>query len=66
MNAANEVAVGAFLGGRMAWSAIAEVVADTLAVHEPSSLVCVEDVLQADATARRVAAKAVERRVRLA
>ena len=49
LNAANEVAVAAFLDGRLPWSAIAEVVAETLEPHEPTDLVGVEDVLAADA-----------------
>jgi len=59
LNAANEVAVAAFLGGRIPWAAIAEVVADTLEAHEPADLVQVEDVLAADALARVRAASAV-------
>ena len=64
LNAANEVAVAAFLGGRIPWAAIAEVVADTLEAHEPADLVQVEDVLAADALARVRAASAVEFRER--
>ena len=64
LNAANEVAVAAFLGGKISWSAIAEVVADTLAVHEPTELVKVEDVLEADALARVRAASALALRER--
>ena len=64
LNAANEVAVAAFLGGRIPWAAIAEVVADTLEAHEPADLVLVEDVLAADALARVRAAGAVEFRER--
>jgi 1-deoxy-D-xylulose-5-phosphate reductoisomerase len=64
LNAANEVAVAAFLGGRIPWAAIAEVVADTLEAHEPADLVLVEDVLAADALARVRAASAVEFRER--
>ena len=64
LNAANEVAVAAFLGGKISWSAIAEVVADTLAVHEPTELVNVEDVLEADALARVRAASALALRER--
>ena len=64
LNAANEVAVAAFLGGRIPWAAIAEVVADTLEAHEPADLVQVEDVLAADALARVRAAGAVEFRER--
>ena len=66
LNAANEVAVAAFLDGRLPWPAIAEVVAETLAVHEPTDLTEVDDVLGADALARVRAASAVERRERAA
>jgi 1-deoxy-D-xylulose-5-phosphate reductoisomerase len=64
LNAANEVAVAAFLDGHIPWAAIAEVVADTLEVHEPTDLVEVEDVLRADALARVRAASAVGLRER--
>ncbi len=66
LNAANEVAVAAFLAGHIAWPAIAEVVAETLELHEPTELVEVEDVLEADALARVRARSAVERRERAA
>ncbi len=66
LNAANEIAVTAFLGGHISWPAIAEVVADTLEIHEPTELAQVEDVLAADALARVRAASAVERRQRAA
>jgi 1-deoxy-D-xylulose-5-phosphate reductoisomerase len=59
LNAANEVAVAAFLDGHLPWAAIAEVVAETLEVHEPTNLVQVEDVLAADALARVRAASVV-------
>jgi 1-deoxy-D-xylulose-5-phosphate reductoisomerase len=62
LNAANEVAVEAFLDGRLAWPSIAEVVSDALQAHRPSELGAVEDVLDADAAARRAAAAAVRRR----
>ncbi len=64
LNAANEVAVAAFLDGRIPWTAIAEVVEGTLDRYEttgPSGAEgghghrTVEDVLDADATARRLA-----------
>ncbi len=57
LNAANEVAVAAFLDGRVTWPAIAEVVAATLDGYDaggPGERT-VEDVLEADATARRSA-----------
>jgi 1-deoxy-D-xylulose-5-phosphate reductoisomerase len=55
LNAANEVAVEAFLAGRIAWSEIADIVSETLSHHEATKLVTVADVLDADAEARRVA-----------
>jgi 1-deoxy-D-xylulose-5-phosphate reductoisomerase len=64
LNAANEVAVGAFLDRRLGWLEIAEVVEETLDAHRASSLVEVEDVLEADRSARQVAAALVERRSR--
>jgi 1-deoxy-D-xylulose-5-phosphate reductoisomerase len=66
LNAANEVAVEAFLHDRIAWATIAEVVAETLSAHEPSDLLEVEDVLEADALARRRATGALETRRRRA
>jgi 1-deoxy-D-xylulose-5-phosphate reductoisomerase len=55
LNAANEIAVEAFLGGRISWLQIAEVVERTIEGHVRSDLDVVEDVLAADAEARRVA-----------
>ena len=59
-NAANEVAVAAFLDGRIAWTAIADINAEALDagtgnVHD------VADVLEADRVARQRATIAVER-----
>ncbi|MGH9102858.1 MAG: 1-deoxy-D-xylulose-5-phosphate reductoisomerase, partial [Acidimicrobiales bacterium] len=62
LNAANEVAVTAFLEQRLPWLGIAEVVEETLACHDGAALGCVADVLDADGEARRLAHKAVERR----
>jgi 1-deoxy-D-xylulose-5-phosphate reductoisomerase len=60
LNAANEVAVSAFLEGRITWSAIAGVVEATLARYdEPPGRRTVDDVLDADASARRTAARIV-------
>jgi 1-deoxy-D-xylulose-5-phosphate reductoisomerase len=58
LNAANEVAVAAFLSGRIPWATIAEVVAGTLDSYQasrpsPAAGRTVEDVLEADAEARR-------------
>jgi 1-deoxy-D-xylulose-5-phosphate reductoisomerase len=65
LNAANEVAVEAFLAGRIPWTAIAEVVAGTLDEYDaPGSAVdrTVDEVLDADATARRLASQVVAQR----
>lgn len=55
LNAANEVAVAAFLEGRIGWATIADIVEETLQRHTPTDLIEVEDVLEADAQARAVA-----------
>lgn len=63
LNAANEVAVSAFLDGAIAWSAIAEVVDAVLDGYDvtpagPAGRT-VDDVLGADAAARRLAVRCV-------
>lgn len=55
LSAANEVAVEAFLAGRISWLNIAEVNDATLQQHDGVNLASVEDVLAADAAARRIA-----------
>ncbi|HTT86391.1 MAG TPA: 1-deoxy-D-xylulose-5-phosphate reductoisomerase [Acidimicrobiales bacterium] len=62
LNAANEVAVAAFLDGRMGWGAIAEVVADTVAACDRAPAHDVADVIEADRRARERAETAVSRR----
>jgi 1-deoxy-D-xylulose-5-phosphate reductoisomerase len=60
LNAADEVAVEAFLAERLPFEAIAEVVAEALdrtPPHQPSHF---EDLFAADAAAREVAAELVE------
>jgi 1-deoxy-D-xylulose-5-phosphate reductoisomerase len=52
-NAANEVAVAAFLAGRLPFLAIAEVVADALAQSDGAPARDVQDLLEADGAARR-------------
>ena len=54
-NAANEVAVAAFLAGRLQFLAIAEVVADALARVDCSPARDVDDLVAADAEARALA-----------
>jgi 1-deoxy-D-xylulose-5-phosphate reductoisomerase len=55
LNAANEVAVQAFLDGRIAWGDIARVIAATLDAHDGAPATDAEAVVAADADARRVA-----------
>ena len=62
LNAANEVAVAAFLAGRIGWLSIAEVVADTLDSHDGQPIDSFEAVLEADRLARVRAEEAVDRR----
>ncbi|MHB8457885.1 MAG: 1-deoxy-D-xylulose-5-phosphate reductoisomerase, partial [Acidimicrobiales bacterium] len=66
LNAANEVAVAAFLEGRIGWLEISEVVSDVLNVFEPTELLAIEEVLEADAQARAAATSAVAARSRAA
>ncbi|HEX9505964.1 MAG TPA: 1-deoxy-D-xylulose-5-phosphate reductoisomerase, partial [Acidimicrobiia bacterium] len=61
LSGANEVAVAAFLDGRISWSAIASVVAETLDAGT-GNVLDLADVLEADRVARARASKAVERR----
>jgi 1-deoxy-D-xylulose-5-phosphate reductoisomerase len=63
-NAANEVAVNAFLDGRLSFLGIAEVVADALAEADLSPARDLEELVAADAEARRHAAQANHRPVR--
>ena len=62
LNAANEVAVHAFLEGRIPLTAIPEVVEGTLEAHDPATVVSVVSLGRADAWARRRAADLLERR----
>jgi 1-deoxy-D-xylulose-5-phosphate reductoisomerase len=60
-NAANEVAVEAFLAGRLRFPDMVRVIEAALAEHERGEVHEVEDVLRADRDARVVARRAVER-----
>jgi 1-deoxy-D-xylulose-5-phosphate reductoisomerase len=53
LNAANEVAVAAFLAGSIGFTDIPRVVAETLDAHVPAQLRSLEQVLAADAWARQ-------------
>ena len=63
LNAANEVAVEAFLKRRCGFLEIAAIVADTLAAYDPPAPLDVDAVLAVDGEARRVAAERVRDRV---
>ena len=63
LNAANEVAVGAFLEGRLDWLGISDVVAAVLDRCDFAPVQSVDDVLEADRHARALASEAVDRRL---
>jgi 1-deoxy-D-xylulose-5-phosphate reductoisomerase len=62
LNAANEVAVAAFIAGQAGFLDIAAVVADTLATVQPGPVATLEEVLAVDETARAAARAHVARR----
>jgi 1-deoxy-D-xylulose-5-phosphate reductoisomerase len=66
LNAGNEVAVAAFLAGRIAWGSIAEVVEETLGACDGADASGPEDVVEADRRAREHAERSVRRRGRAA
>lgn len=53
LSAANEIAVEAFLDGRLRWNAIPDVCVEVLRVHDGEMPRSVDDVIEADRTARR-------------
>ena len=59
LNAANEVAVEAFLAGRIRFTAIASVIEDTLNAIGTAQADSLAQVLQADAAARRLAGERI-------
>lgn len=62
LNAGNEVAVAAFLDGRISWGSISAVVADTLDARDDAVARDSDDVVDADRKARHRAEQAVRRR----
>ena len=60
LSAANEVAVDAFLAGRIRWSQIADVCIAVLAHHDDQVPRTIEDVVAADQAARRAADLVIE------
>jgi 1-deoxy-D-xylulose-5-phosphate reductoisomerase len=65
LNGANEVAVAAFLQGRIRWVDIPGVIAASLDDYSSLAPTTVEDVLEADRTGRELAERAVDRQVAL-
>jgi 1-deoxy-D-xylulose-5-phosphate reductoisomerase len=59
LNAANEIAVEAFLAGRLQFTAIAGVIADTMAAQPARAAAGLDEILAADDQARRFAAARV-------
>lgn len=60
LNAANEVAVAAFLAGKIGFLEIAAIVADTLDGYDPPAPETLDDVLAIDDEARTIAGERVE------
>src|SRR6202140_3567791 len=61
LNAADEVAVAAFLQGRIGFSHIPEIIREVLSATEAVKLESIEQVLKADSGARELARERVER-----
>ncbi|MGY6502081.1 MAG: 1-deoxy-D-xylulose-5-phosphate reductoisomerase [Acidimicrobiales bacterium] len=62
LNAANEVAVAAFLGGRIRWIDIPDVCNQVVQGHDGGAADSVEAVIDADRAARALATQLIERR----
>jgi len=60
LNGANEIAVEAFLGGRIGFLDIPEIIEKTMEAHEPFPIADIASVLKADAWARRKAGELIE------
>lgn len=60
MSAANEVAVEAFLAGKIAWNQIPDVIEKTLGHHDAVTPTTLEDILDADLSARRFSREALK------
>ncbi len=66
LNAANEVAVGAFLEGRISWLGIAEVLDAALQRHDGTEASSVDAVIDVDGRARLEAQRVIENRMKAA
>ena len=65
LNAANEVAVEAFLDGRISFTAIPEAIREVMDATPGTPVSALDDVLAADAAARRAGREATDRRARV-
>jgi 1-deoxy-D-xylulose-5-phosphate reductoisomerase len=66
LNAANEEAVSAFLEGRVPFTAIPDTIREVIDARPAAAIATLEDVLEADAQARRTGREALARRARVA
>lgn len=62
LNAANEIAVEAFLTGRLGFTGIAEIIGAAMGLHEINHIETVADVIAADNWARSTASALIEKR----
>jgi len=62
LSAANEVAVDAFLAGTLRWNEIPDVCVGVMAMHDGATPNTVDDVIEADAQARRIARDLLSKR----
>ena len=62
LNAANEVAVAAFLDGRIRWTSIPDVLSEVLSRHDGAIAESVDAVVDADRRARALASAVIEER----
>lgn len=60
MSAANEVAVEAFLAGKIAWNQIPDVIEKTMGHHDAVTPTTLDDILDADLSARRFSRDALK------
>jgi 1-deoxy-D-xylulose-5-phosphate reductoisomerase len=64
LNAANEVAVAAFLSGLISWVSIADVLREVLDRHDGTAAESAEVVIDVDRRARREATSVIEKRTK--
>ena len=60
LNAANEVAVGLFLGGKIPFLAIPDMIAEALDAHRPVHQVTLDEIVRADRETRESMARQAE------